>query len=106
MENKIFDELLQKELGNVIEALSYVDNQQDAQEILNFTKKTLDKRKNFRRTLELVNEIKDCAIELSKIAPDLIFCVTDCAENREVSIDFQELYDALNETLLIGASIY
>lgn len=96
MENKSF-ELLQKELSNVVEALSHVDNQQDAQEILNFVKKTLDKRKNSRRTLELVNEMKNCTKELSKIAPDLTFCVADCYENESVQIDFQELYDALNE---------
>lgn len=98
MENKSF-ELLQKELGNVVEALSHVDNQQDAQEILNFVKKTLDKRKNFRRTLELVNKMKDYAKELSKIAPNLTFCVTDCYENLEAHINFQELYDTLMSVL-------
>ena len=92
-----FDGLLKKELGDVLEALSYIDNQQDAQEILNFVNKTLDKRKNSRRTTELINEIKDCTKKLSKISPDLIFCVSDCYENKTVLIDFQELYDALNE---------
>jgi hypothetical protein len=92
-----FDGLLKKELGDVLEALTYVDNQQDAQEILNFVNKMVDKRKNSRRTIELINKMKDCAKELSKISPDLIFCVYDCCENQTVSINFQELYDALNE---------
>lgn len=96
MENKNF-ELLQKEFGNITEALSRIDNQQDVQEILNFINKTLDKRKNLRRTIELVNKMKDCALELSENAPDSTFCVVDCYENENVQIDFQELYDALNE---------
>ena len=95
-----FDGLLKKELGDILEALSYVDNQQDAQEILNFVNKTLDKRKNSRRTIELINKIKDCAKELSKIAPNLVFCVSDDIgwdETNDIEVDFEELYDALNE---------
>lgn len=79
------------------EALDKLDNEQDVQEILSFINITLDKREKFRKTLELVSKIKDCAKELSKISPDLTFYVSDCYENQTVAIDFQELYDALNE---------
>ena len=84
------------------EALGKLDNEQDAQEVLDFIIKKVNDRKNFRRTIQLVNKIKDCAMELSKISPDLAFFVLsedgDCWDGAgEVEVDFQELYDALNE---------
>jgi hypothetical protein len=84
------------------EALGKLDNEQDAQEVLDFIIKKVNDRKNYRRTIQLVNTIKNCAKELAEISPELAFFVLtedgDCWDGTgEVEVNFEELYDALNE---------